>query len=106
MAVVPAQYTFVVPNEGTQEHAVAIRGPGADESTQPIPGGAEQVELRPGIYELWRPVGDHRDRGMTQLRRVRSTAAPTRYRRQLIPQAPSSVGTIEIKCRPSRWWPD
>ncbi|HET6920151.1 MAG TPA: hypothetical protein VFI46_11890 [Jiangellaceae bacterium] len=66
--LIPARYTFVVRNDGTGRHALAISGPGVDESTQPIPSGAEPVELvvdlQPGTYELWCPVGDHRGRGM------------------------------------------
>jgi hypothetical protein len=66
--LIPASYTFLVQNDGNETHALAIRGPGVDEQTQQIPAGEEPVEfavpLRPGTYELWCPVGDHRDRGM------------------------------------------
>jgi len=66
--LIPAPYTFVVQNHGKETHALAISGPGVDGQTELIRGGAEPaklaVSLRPGRYELWCPVGDHRDRGM------------------------------------------
>jgi hypothetical protein len=69
--LIPARHTFVVHNDGEETHAVAISGPGVDEQTQLIPGSEGPVELAvnllPGTYELWCPVGDHRDRGMRTL---------------------------------------
>jgi len=66
--LVPARYTFVVQNEGKETHALAISGPGVAEQTRLIParGDAQElaVNLVPGVYELWCPVGGHRDRGM------------------------------------------
>jgi hypothetical protein len=66
--LIPARYTFVVHNDGKETHALAISGPGVDERTHLIPGGEGPVELTvrllPGRYDLWCPVGDHRDRGM------------------------------------------
>jgi hypothetical protein len=65
----PGRYTFVAKEEGQAPHALAIKGPGVDSATTPViqPGGADQqltVTLQPGTYELWCPVGNHRDRGM------------------------------------------
>jgi hypothetical protein len=65
----PGMYTFVAKEEGRAPHALSIKGPGVDSDTTPViqPGGASQrltVTLQPGTYELWCPVGNHRDRGM------------------------------------------
>jgi len=65
----PGAYTFVAKEEGQAPHALSIKGPGVDSATTPViqPGGASQqltVTLQPGAYELWCPVGNHKDRGM------------------------------------------
>ncbi|HWN20537.1 MAG TPA: cupredoxin domain-containing protein [Gaiellaceae bacterium] len=59
--------TFTVSNEGEFPHALEIEGNGIEEETEELaPGesGSVTVELEPGEYELYCPVGDHRDRGM------------------------------------------
>jgi uncharacterized cupredoxin-like copper-binding protein len=68
-AFAPGQYTFEAKEEGQAPHALAIRGPGVDTAETPViqPGGASQqltVGLQPGTYELWCPVGNHRNLGM------------------------------------------
>jgi uncharacterized cupredoxin-like copper-binding protein len=65
----PGTYTFVAEQEGQAPHALAINGPGVDNAQTPIiqPGGGSQqltVTLQPGTYELWCPVGNHKERGM------------------------------------------
>lgn len=61
-------YTFVVQQEGERPHALSIEGPGVSETTDAIEPGGPPVELTvtlaPGAYELWCPVGNHREMGM------------------------------------------
>ncbi len=59
--------TFTVSNDGEFPHALEIEGNGIEEETETIdPGGSGSVtvDLEPGEYELYCPIGDHRDRGM------------------------------------------
>lgn len=61
-------YTFVIEQAGNHPHALAIQGAGVDEESDTIePGGRPEemtVTLRPGTYEVWCPVGNHRAMGM------------------------------------------
>jgi plastocyanin len=64
----PGTYTFRAVNEGGVDHALEIEGHGIEEETE-ILGPGESGELtveitEPGEYELYCPVGDHKDRGM------------------------------------------
>lgn len=68
-AEVPAgELTFELSNEGDQVHGFAVEGEGIDETltTDVQPGATEAVtiELAPGTYTVWCPIGDHRQRGM------------------------------------------
>ena len=59
--------TFTVSNEGEFPHALEIEGNGIEEETEELSAGESgsvTVELEPGEYELYCPVGDHRDQGM------------------------------------------
>ena len=59
--------TFTVSNDGEFPHALEIEGNGIEEETEELgPGesGSVTVDLEPGEYELYCPVGDHRERGM------------------------------------------
>jgi plastocyanin len=59
--------TFTVSNEGEFPHALEIEGNGIEEETDELAAGESgsiTVDLEPGEYELYCPVGDHRDRGM------------------------------------------
>jgi plastocyanin len=59
--------TFTVSNEGEFPHALEIEGNGIEEETEELgPGesGSVTVALEPGEYELYCPVGDHREQGM------------------------------------------
>ncbi|WP_084955594.1 hypothetical protein [Thermoactinospora rubra] len=65
----PGTYTFMLDNRGDAPHAMAIRGPGMEEAeTSDRVDGGERTEftvtLRPGRYQVWCPVGDHRQEGM------------------------------------------
>lgn len=62
-------YTFVAKEQGQAPHALSIEGPGVDTTSTDVlnPGDADAaltVDLSPGTYTLWCPVGDHRSQGM------------------------------------------
>ena len=59
--------TFRVVNDGAFPHALEVEGEGVEEETPELaPGESAEltVELADGAYELYCPIGDHRDRGM------------------------------------------
>lgn len=62
------ELTFEIRNDGEMTHSFAIEGGGVDERIEgEIAPGESQVltvDLEPGTYTLWCPIGDHRDRGM------------------------------------------
>ena len=64
----PGTYTFTMDNVGHATHAIEIEGPGVDhaKSSTAGPGGTATltVTLQPGSYELWCPVGNHKQAGM------------------------------------------
>jgi uncharacterized cupredoxin-like copper-binding protein len=68
IAVEPGSYTFHVVNEGGAVHALEIEGPSGEVETEDLEPGASAdltVDLpEDGTYEIYCPVGDHRDRGM------------------------------------------
>ena len=60
-------YTFHLTNAGEVEHALEIDGQGIEESTDVIGGGDSAdvtVDLAEGEYEIYCPVGNHREMGM------------------------------------------
>jgi plastocyanin len=60
-------YTFRAVNDGSTDHALEIEGGGLEEETETIAGGESAeftVELAEGTYELYCPVGDHKEQGM------------------------------------------
>ena len=64
----PGTYTFVFRNEGGTTHALEIEGNGVEEKTDEI-GPGETAELtielsEEGEYELYCPVGNHKEQGM------------------------------------------
>jgi plastocyanin len=64
----PGTYTFVLRNEGGTIHALEVEGHGVEEETGEIEAG-ETAELtvelpEAGEYELYCPVGNHKDEGM------------------------------------------
>ena len=74
-ASLPAgETTFMVANEGEDEHSLEIEGNGLEEelesSLQPGESGELTVELEPGTYTVYCPVGDHREEGMVTTLRV------------------------------------
>ncbi|WP_200865575.1 copper-binding protein [Streptomyces viridochromogenes] len=79
----PGTYTFVAENAGEVAHALAISGPGVPTTQTGVLEADETakltVTLREGEYELWCPVGNHRQLGMEARIQVGSgggTASP------------------------------
>lgn len=67
MELTPGPYTFVATNNGQTTHALEIEGQGVEEETEDIaPGDTAEltVTLEAGEYELYCPVGNHKDMGM------------------------------------------
>ncbi len=63
----PGTYVFRAVNSGDEVHALEIEGEGIEEETEDIePGESAELEvnLDPGTYVLYCPVGDHEERGM------------------------------------------
>ena len=64
----PGTYTFVMKDDGRATHAIAISGPGVDNTRSATsgPGGTASltVTLQNGSYVLYCPVGNHRALGM------------------------------------------
>lgn len=62
------EYTFRLTNDGGTAHALEIEGAGIEEATTDTIGPGETaevtVELQDGEYEMYCPVGGHRDMGM------------------------------------------
>lgn len=61
------EVTFNVTNDGTMEHAFEVEGNGIEDETDVLAAGDSAtltVNLEPGTYEVYCPVGNHRDMGM------------------------------------------
>jgi plastocyanin len=61
------EITIVLTNDGEFPHAIEIEGGGLEESSDTIePGDSTELTFsaEDGTYEIYCPVGDHRDRGM------------------------------------------
>ena len=59
--------SFELTNDGSAPHALEIEGGGVEEASDTIDGGEStklELELADGTYEIYCPVGDHRDRGL------------------------------------------
>jgi uncharacterized cupredoxin-like copper-binding protein len=60
--------TFRVTNNGAVDHALEVDGQGIEEETDTIePGGSAELTVdltTEGSYELYCPIGDHREQGM------------------------------------------
>jgi plastocyanin len=59
--------TIELTNDGSMPHAIEIEGNGVEEESDTIDGGESttlEADLEEGTYEIYCPVGDHRDRGM------------------------------------------
>ena len=63
----PGEIRFELTNDGDFPHALEVEGEGVEEESETIqPGDTTEltVELDEGTYEIYCPVGDHKDRGM------------------------------------------
>ena len=61
------EMTFTLVNDGQVTHALEIEGQGIEEESDEIDAGATTsltVDLKPGEYTYYCPVGDHRAAGM------------------------------------------
>ena len=74
----PGTYTFRAVNDGQTVHALEVEGHGIEEETEELqPGDTAEltVELtEAGEYELYCPVGNHRESGMEGSVQVGGTA--------------------------------
>jgi uncharacterized cupredoxin-like copper-binding protein len=64
----PGTYTFEATNDGGVDHALEIEGNGIEEVTDTIAPGESAsvtVDLETGTYEMYCPIGNHRDLGMS-----------------------------------------
>jgi len=53
-------------NASSVPHAVEIEGNGIEAETETVTGGSATlaVDLKPGTYEFYCPIGDHKEEGM------------------------------------------
>ncbi|HKP90892.1 MAG TPA: cupredoxin domain-containing protein [Thermoleophilaceae bacterium] len=62
------EFTIQVRNAGGTEHALEVEGPDGEVDTDPIqPGGTAQLKVKltkPGRYEWYCPIDDHKGKGM------------------------------------------
>jgi plastocyanin len=59
--------TFNVSNDGGVTHSLEVEGNGVEEETDDIQPGSSaklSVDLKPGTYEIYCPIDDHRGLGM------------------------------------------
>jgi uncharacterized cupredoxin-like copper-binding protein len=67
IAVEPGSYTFHVVNDGATVHALEVEGPTEVETEELEPGESADLTValeEDGEYEVYCPIGDHRERGM------------------------------------------
>jgi uncharacterized cupredoxin-like copper-binding protein len=66
--IAPGKTAFVITNAGQKEHSFAIEGTGVNEKLSgTLEGGQSktlELELKPGTYRVYCPVGEHAMRGM------------------------------------------
>jgi uncharacterized cupredoxin-like copper-binding protein len=74
----PGTYAFEVVNNGQVAHALEVEGEGIEEETKTLQPGERAtltVALESGSYELYCPVGDHKDRGMVGAVEIKAAPA-------------------------------
>jgi len=72
----PGTYVFKAVNGGNVVHSLEIEGQGIEEETtniQPRENSELKVNLDPGTYKLYCPVGNHEERGMVGTGTVRAS---------------------------------
>jgi plastocyanin len=65
---------FNIENAGKEDHAFEIEGNGIEEESEVLTAGNKttmEVNLTPGTYTVYCPVGDHKDKGMRMTLTVR-----------------------------------
>ena len=66
--VAPGKTAFVVTNAGTKKHNFGVQGEGLDKkfltTVEPNETKTLQVDLKPGTYKVYCPVGEHEEHGM------------------------------------------
>lgn len=63
----PGIYVFKAQNTGSITHALELEGKGIEEETEDLSAGQSaelRVALKAGTYEIYCPVGGHRQQGM------------------------------------------
>ncbi|MEA2333097.1 MAG: hypothetical protein QOH58_3235 [Thermoleophilaceae bacterium] len=62
----PGKVVVVMDNPSDIPHAVEVEGNGVEKASEVVTGATSQVEvdLKPGDYEFYCPVGNHRQAGM------------------------------------------
>lgn len=69
----PGETTFLVTNTGEHEHGFEVEGNGLERAIESLPPGETAeltVDLQPGTYTVYCPVGNHREEGMVTTLRV------------------------------------
>ena len=72
----PGTYVFKAVNGGNVVHSLETEGQGIEEETpniQPRENSELKVNLDPGTYKLYCPVGNHEERGMVGTVTVRAS---------------------------------
>ncbi|MDQ0935791.1 plastocyanin/azurin family copper-binding protein [Streptomyces turgidiscabies] len=76
----PGQYTFTAENKGQHQHALELVGPGGSNRSKTLNPGqstALTLTLKSGTYQVFCPIGGHRDLGMNTKIAVGGTPAPS-----------------------------
>ena len=71
---------ITVKNGGTIPHALEIEGQGIEKELEPINAGASsklRLNLKPGTYELYCPIGDGAHKKMGMIAKIEVTAPQT-----------------------------
>lgn len=67
-SVAPGEVTIKATNDGQTEHAVEVEGPNGEVESDTVAPGAETTFTadlsKPGTYEWYCPISNHRDLGM------------------------------------------
>lgn len=76
----PGQYTFTAENMGHHQHALELVGPGGENRSKTLDPGqstALTLTLKSGTYQVFCPIGGHRDLGMNTKITVGGAPAPS-----------------------------
>jgi plastocyanin len=60
----PGTYTFSLRNDGTLPHNMTIEGVGKTPDVEPGDTASVELTLKPGLYQMFCSIGDHRAQGM------------------------------------------